>query len=107
VGLNLEARVYQGSTLVRTLPMTAGASAYTASWDGRDASGAPVSIASYSVQVWHVGGSARYYRQRRLQVSAGVTSVTASPNPFAPTGSNSTTVHGASDAGSDRAGAAL
>ena len=27
-----------------------------------------------------------------MQVSAGVTSVTASPNPFVPTGSNSTTI---------------
>ena len=33
-GLNLEARVYQGTTLVRTLPMTAGTGSYTAVWDG-------------------------------------------------------------------------
>ena len=35
-GLNLEARVYQGTTLMRTLPMTAADTSYTAVWDGRD-----------------------------------------------------------------------
>ena len=39
--------------------------------------------------VWHTGSPVRYYRSlSNLQVSAGISSVTASPNPFIPTGTN-------------------
>ena len=61
-GLNLEARVYQGTTLIRTLPMTAAGTSYTAVWDGRDASGALAPVAE--LQRWRSGTSAspaRYY----------------------------------------------
>ena len=58
-GLNLEARVYQGTTLVRTLPMTAGHGSYTAVWDGRDESGALMPVGSYVVSTGHVGAPAR------------------------------------------------
>ena len=91
-GLNLEGRVYQGTTLIRTLPVTAADTSYTTVWDGRDEAGALAPVGSYQVGVGHVGSPAPYYPRPTVQVSAGVTSVTASPNPFAPTGSNSTTL---------------
>ena len=85
--------MYQGTTLIRTLPMTAAGTSYTAVWDGRDASGALAPVAE--LQRWRSGTSGvrrATTRRRTVQVSAGVTSVTASPNPFVPTGSNSTTI---------------
>ena len=91
-GLSLEARLYQNNSLVRSLPMNASGGNYTATWDGRNSSGALAPVGSYEVQVWHTGSPGRYNPTTQVQVSAGVSSVTGSPNPFTPTGANTATI---------------
>ena len=61
---------------------------YTTAWDGKDAAGNVAAVGSYSVQIWHVGSPARYYPTATAQISSGVASITAAPNPFTPTGTN-------------------
>jgi flagellar hook assembly protein FlgD/uncharacterized membrane protein len=98
-GLNLEAKLCKQNPntsvweTYRTLSMvedTAGN--YKANWDGKDENGALVPVASYTLQIWHTGSPVRYYPTSTVQVSVGTTSVTASPNPFNPTGTNATTI---------------
>ena len=72
--------------------MTASDTSYTAVWDGRDESGA---LAAGRRPTWYGGAGRRscpVLPEEDDADSVGVTSVTASPNPFVPTGSNSTTI---------------
>jgi flagellar hook assembly protein FlgD/pimeloyl-ACP methyl ester carboxylesterase len=92
--MSLEARLVNSQTgaQVRTLPLAGAGPTYTAAWDGRDASGAVAPVGTYNVAVFAVGGAYRYGRSTSVQLSIGVSSVSASPNPFVPTGSNATTI---------------
>ncbi|WP_318557046.1 Ig-like domain-containing protein [Geobacter anodireducens] len=90
-GLSLQARLYKSGTLFRTLPMT-GNGSYTATWDGRDESGNLVALGSYEVQIFNAGSSVRYSPATSVQVSIGVSSITTAPNPYTPTGTNSSVI---------------
>ena len=91
-GLNLELQIARNNSgvyeTIKTIPMVASGTTYSAEWDGTDESGNTVPIGDYSLFVWHTGSPARYYRTGGVEVSAGITSVTVTPNPFAPTGTN-------------------
>ena len=66
---------------------------YTAEWDGRDEAGDLTPVKSYYIEIWHTGSPAPYYqRWNGVQVSVGTSSITASPDPFNPTGTNTSVI---------------
>ena len=101
-GLNLEVKVTSNTSpydqVFKTLPMTEASGSYTAVWDGRDETGNIVSVETYRIYVWHTGSPVRYNPTDYLDVTGVISSVTASPDPFSPTGTNATviTVEGSS-----------
>jgi flagellar hook assembly protein FlgD len=91
-GLNLEFKIFDASSnLARTLPAS-GTGPYTAVWDGRDEGGQMLPVGTYTVQVWHTGAPARYAPYCSASLTLGASSITASPNPFTPTGTNAATI---------------
>ncbi len=93
-GMNLEARFVSNQTnaVARVLPLSGVGTTYSGLWDGRDAVGALAPVATYRVLIFSVAGPHHYAPETSVQLTIGVTSVAVSPNPFVPTGSNSTTI---------------
>ncbi|MCW5933418.1 MAG: carboxypeptidase regulatory-like domain-containing protein [Fimbriimonadia bacterium] len=52
-GLNLEAQIYTGTTLIRALPMTESAGTYTCVWDGLNTGGSLPAAGTYTVQIFN------------------------------------------------------
>jgi len=95
-GLNLEVKVTSNTSpydqVFKTLPMTEASGTFTAVWDGRDENGNIVPVETYRIYVWHTGSPVRYYPTDYLDVTGVISSVIASPDPFAPTGTNATVI---------------
>jgi flagellar hook assembly protein FlgD len=97
-GLNLQVKAtkYNSGTrkmdMYRTMTMTGSGTTYTAIWDGKDDNGTVVPLGLYYLEVWHTDSSARYMPETSVQVSVGVSSVTASPSTFTPIGTNAATI---------------
>jgi len=99
-GLNLEAYIFNSNTnaLTKSIPMTEASGIYTAEWDGRDTYGNFAGANTYRAEIYHAGSSVRYYPTRNFVVNVAVFAISASPDPFVPTGSNSTTITVLADA---------
>ena len=95
-GLNLEIKIAQNISgvwqTIRTLSMIGSDTTYTATWDGKNDAGEIVPTGTYYIYVYHTGTPVRYYRTSSVQVTPGVTSISASVNPFIPTGTNTATI---------------
>ena len=99
-GLNLETKVWNNATntLVDTLPMVETSGTYVAEWYGKDRYGNFAGANTYRFEVYHVGSSIRYFAASSLVVNVAVFSISAAPNPFVPTGSNSVAITVRADA---------
>ncbi|MDO8586315.1 MAG: FlgD immunoglobulin-like domain containing protein [Armatimonadota bacterium] len=89
----LEVRIKREPTgvLLRTLPLSGLQGAPSVQWDGKDGTGDYVAGGNCNLEVWHTVTGKQYYPTATLHVLPGVTSVTATPNPFTPTGANAVT----------------
>jgi len=92
--LNLEVRIYNNSTnaLTRTLPTTEASGTYTAEWNGKDSYGNFAGAGTYGLRIYNTDSGIRYYPTSSIVVSVAVFSISASPDPFVPTGSNEVTI---------------
>src|SRR3990172_3966699 len=93
-GLKLEVRIYNSTTnaLTRTLSCTEASGTYTAEWDGKDSNGNFAGAGTYRINVHNKDSGIRYDRVSTGVVKVAVFSISASPDPFVPTGSNTVTI---------------
>ena len=98
--VNLEARVYNNSTnaLTRDLPLIGSAGTFTVDWDGKDSYGNFAGANIYRVQIFNRDSGMRYSPETTLNLNVAVFSISASPDPFLPTGGNSVTITVRADA---------
>ncbi len=94
-GLKLEVRVVSATLpqkVLKILPLVEKKGGYSARWDGRDRDGKLVPLGEYRLEVCPVGRSVRYHPVASLSISAGISTITATPDPFLPTGLNNTKI---------------
>jgi flagellar hook assembly protein FlgD len=94
IGQQFESKIFNSTTqaLTRSLPMSEVAGTYTADWDGKDTYGNFAGANSYTIQVYPKDSTQRYLPSCSVQVNVAVFTISASPDPFIPDGSNSTTI---------------
>jgi len=100
-GMDLETRVFNNVTNapVVILPLVEASGTYTAEWDGKDRYGNFAGANTYRFEIYHANSTVRYYPMRNLAVNVAVFAISATPNPFVPTGQNFATLTVRADAG--------
>ena len=93
-GLHLEAKIFNSvtHTLTRTISLTEASGVYSGEWDGKDYNGNFAGSGTYNSIIYNADSGIRYYPSRNLNVNAAIFSISASPDPYVPDGSNKITL---------------
>jgi len=100
-GLQLDSWIYNNATnvITRKIQLTEASGTYSGEWDGKDQNGNFAGAGTYRAWVVARASEKSYYYSKDIQVKPAVFSISASPDPFAPTGDNNATLTLRADAG--------